>query len=157
MNATGRIGAMPAAEDVLNSWKEIANYLDRGVRTVQRWEAELGLPVRRPSGKSRSAVMALRSDLDEWLRACPVSGREEVAKVAPSEVANQLNPGSAGPLSTRELVARTHILREGLAQIREEFHGTLGRLVQNVQKMSEENPTLALKVAAPNGTSRFKG
>ena len=54
--------------DVLNSWKEVASYLGRGVRTVQRWEQELSLPVRRPRGKSRSAIIALRSELDEWLQ-----------------------------------------------------------------------------------------
>jgi hypothetical protein len=31
----------------LDSWKEIASYLGRGVRTVQRWECEEGLPVHR--------------------------------------------------------------------------------------------------------------
>ena len=54
--------------DVLNSWKEVASYLGRGVRTVQRWEQELSLPVRRPRGKSRSAIIAFRSELDEWLQ-----------------------------------------------------------------------------------------
>jgi phage terminase Nu1 subunit (DNA packaging protein) len=53
--------------EVLNSWKEVALYLGRGVRTVQRWEQELGLPVRRPRGKARSAVLALRAELDSWL------------------------------------------------------------------------------------------
>jgi hypothetical protein len=51
----------------LSSWKEIAQYFGRGVRTVQRWEAMLGLPVRRPHGRSRSAVMAITDELDEWL------------------------------------------------------------------------------------------
>src|SRR5215467_13776066 len=54
--------------DVLNSWKEVAGYLGRGVRTVQRWEQELSLPVRRPRGKSRSAIIAFRSELDAWLQ-----------------------------------------------------------------------------------------
>lgn len=62
-------------EGLLNSWKEIAVYLNRGVRTVQRWEAELGLPVRRPRGKNRSAVIAMRSEIDEWLKSCPSSQR----------------------------------------------------------------------------------
>src|SRR5947207_15650206 len=61
------------SSELLNSWKEIATYLNRGVRTVQRWEIELGLPVRRPRGKSRSAVMAMRSELDPWIKACPVT------------------------------------------------------------------------------------
>ena len=56
---------------VLNSWKEIAAYLGRGVRTVQRYERELGLPVRRPRGKSRSAVIAMTDELDAWLRNAP--------------------------------------------------------------------------------------
>jgi hypothetical protein len=53
---------------VLNSWKEIAAYLGRGVRTVQRWEHDAALPVHRPKGKDRSAVLALTNELDEWLR-----------------------------------------------------------------------------------------
>jgi hypothetical protein len=51
----------------LSSWKEIAQYFGRGVRTVQRWEERLGMPVRRPHGKSRSAVMAITQELDQWM------------------------------------------------------------------------------------------
>src|SRR5579864_7941705 len=64
------------SNEVLNSWKEIAAYLNRGVRTVQRWEIELGLPVRRPRGRSRSAVIALRPEMDEWIHSCPLEKRE---------------------------------------------------------------------------------
>lgn len=53
---------------VLNSWKEIACYLGRGVRTVQRYERERQLPVRRVQGKSHSSVLALTKELDDWLR-----------------------------------------------------------------------------------------
>ena len=60
---------------VLNSWKEIAQYLGRGVRTVQRWEQDCGLPVHRPKGRERSATLALTSELDEWLRTTPVLSR----------------------------------------------------------------------------------
>lgn len=61
-----------AERRILNSWKEIANYLGRGVRTVQRWEAQLGLPVHRPAGKEHSAVLAFSSELDQWLDSRPV-------------------------------------------------------------------------------------
>jgi len=57
---------------VLNSWKEIASYLGLGVRTVQRYEREYRLPVRRIEGKSRGAVLALPKDLDDWLRRTPL-------------------------------------------------------------------------------------
>ena len=56
----------PPAEDRLESWKDIATYLDKDVRTVQRWEEDAGLPVYRPSqGKIRN-VYASRSELDAW-------------------------------------------------------------------------------------------
>jgi hypothetical protein len=61
---------MNVSEDstVLSSWKDIARYLGKGVRTVQRWEHHLGLPVRRPVGASqKSAVVLYRGDVDAWL------------------------------------------------------------------------------------------
>ena len=63
---------VPVHSGVLNSWKEIATYLGRGVRTVQRWESELQLPVHRPRGKNRSAVIAFREELDQWLSRTPL-------------------------------------------------------------------------------------
>jgi phage terminase Nu1 subunit (DNA packaging protein) len=52
--------------EMLNSWKQIAVYLNRCVRTVQRWES-YGLPVHRPMEHSRSSVYALVSEIDSWL------------------------------------------------------------------------------------------
>lgn len=52
---------------VLTSWKEIAVYLGKGVRTVQRWEMNFGLPVRRPKSDSHKAVLAIPEELNEWL------------------------------------------------------------------------------------------
>lgn len=54
---------------VLTSWKEIGQYLGKGVRTAQRWELEFGLPVRRPTGRSRHAVLAIPEELDAWTHA----------------------------------------------------------------------------------------
>jgi hypothetical protein len=54
---------------VLTCWKDIAQYLGKGVRTVQRWEQEFGLPVRRPNGiEHKSPVAANPRDLDAWLQ-----------------------------------------------------------------------------------------
>jgi hypothetical protein len=59
---------LPEESAVLSSWKDIAKYMGKGVRTVQRWEHHLGLPVRRPNGVShKSAVLLDRSELDTWL------------------------------------------------------------------------------------------
>jgi hypothetical protein len=50
----------------LDSWKAIAEYLQRDVATVARWE-KLGMPVRRVAGSGRS-VFAYSADLDRWLQ-----------------------------------------------------------------------------------------
>ena len=53
---------------VLSSWKEIALYLGKRVRTVQRWERTEGLPVHRPKP---SLVLAHTAELDRWIRNHP--------------------------------------------------------------------------------------
>ncbi len=67
-------------EDRLDSWKEIAAYLGRGIRTVQRWEREEGLPVHRLAHEKRGSIYARREELAAWwesrrltLAASPVS------------------------------------------------------------------------------------
>lgn len=52
--------------EALESWKAIAEYFQRGVRTVRRWEREEGLPVHRHVHKQRATVYAIRSELDAW-------------------------------------------------------------------------------------------
>jgi len=57
-----------ANRKILHGWKDIANYIGRGVRSVQRYETELKLPIRRPVGKDHSSVFAFTDELDEWLQ-----------------------------------------------------------------------------------------
>jgi hypothetical protein len=52
----------------LQSWKEISAYMNRGIRTLQRWERAFGLPIHRPSKHDRSAVFALKPEIDEWMK-----------------------------------------------------------------------------------------
>lgn len=55
-------------KDILRGWAAIARYLGRGVRTVQRWEAELQLPLRR-NGRTRRGerVVTTTGELDRWV------------------------------------------------------------------------------------------
>jgi len=53
-------------EDRLESWKEIAAYLGREVRTVQGWEKNEGLPVHRHQHARQGSIYAFRSELDLW-------------------------------------------------------------------------------------------
>jgi len=51
----------------LDSWKEIAAWLNRDVTTAQRWEKREGMPVHRHAHEKRGSVYALTSELDVWL------------------------------------------------------------------------------------------
>lgn len=51
----------------LGSWKAIAQYLQRDVRSVQRWEQERGLPVHRVPGEKGGGIFAYSDELDRWL------------------------------------------------------------------------------------------
>lgn len=52
----------------LNSWKEIAAYLNRDARTVQLWEKNEGLPIHRLIHQSRSSIYAFSHELDAWMQ-----------------------------------------------------------------------------------------
>lgn len=68
-NATDKEGAPKRRKDDhvrLESWKAIAKHLNRSVRTVRRWEADEGLPVRRHKHGKGSTVYAYRVELDAW-------------------------------------------------------------------------------------------
>src|SRR5437870_350681 len=52
----------------LDSWGEIASYLGREVRTVQRWENTEALPIRRHEHKKKSTVYAYTGELDAWIQ-----------------------------------------------------------------------------------------
>ena len=56
-------------EDRLDSWKAIAAYFARGVRTVQRREQDEGLPVHRLTHEKRGSVNTSRREVDAWWKA----------------------------------------------------------------------------------------
>ena len=71
----------------LTSWKEISLYLGKGVRTVQRWEQQMGLPVRRPQSPVKGVVLALTDELDLWVRSQFENGSESELELLRSELA----------------------------------------------------------------------
>jgi DNA-binding transcriptional regulator YiaG len=128
--------AMTTNDEILNSWKEVASYMGRGVRTVQRWEQELGLPVRRPRGRSRSAVIAFKSELDTWLHRAP----KELLQDHPEET-----PASAKPKydsferqaelrkNTELLLNKAKLLHSRSSDLREHLKVTQQRLSTTVR------------------------
>src|SRR5271163_4356408 len=75
----GIVPTVRAPEDRLDSWKEIATYLNRDVTTVQRWEKREGMPVHRHVHDKRGSVYALGPELDAWRqsRKLPLEEEEE--------------------------------------------------------------------------------
>jgi pentatricopeptide repeat protein len=74
----------------LDSWKEIAAWLNRDVTTAQRWEKREGMPVHRHAHQKRGSVYALTSELDSWLasRKLPTeeAGEEAAVDLSPARV-----------------------------------------------------------------------
>jgi TolB-like protein/Flp pilus assembly protein TadD len=68
--------ATPPA-DRLDSWKEIAAYLNRDVTTVQRWEKREGMPVHRHLHDRLGSVYAFGSELDAWVESRRLRLEEE--------------------------------------------------------------------------------
>lgn len=52
--------------DRLDSWKDIAQYLNRSVRTVQRWEMLEAMPVHRHCHGTGDSVYAHKQEVDSW-------------------------------------------------------------------------------------------
>jgi len=81
--------------DRLETWKEIAAYLGRDLRTVMRWEKERSLPIRRFPGGGRAAVYAYRSEIDNWLNNSPGA----LAGETNGEIPGSQNPRTRVPAS----------------------------------------------------------
>jgi predicted DNA-binding transcriptional regulator AlpA len=60
-------------EAILASWQEIAKYVGRGTRTLQRWEHSFGMPVHRTKDKGKREIVAFSHEIDRWLRSKPSS------------------------------------------------------------------------------------
>jgi len=92
----------------LDSWKEIAEYLRRDVRTATRWESQ-GLPLHRvPGGKGRS-VFAFTHEIDAWL-----AGHSPESEAASRRLPKRLAIGAACALAAIAIGAV--VMLNGLAR-----------------------------------------
>jgi hypothetical protein len=72
----------PALPRRFESWKEIAGYFGRDVRTVRRWERGEGLPVHRHLHSARGSVYAFQVELDRWLASRTVPAENDPSSPA---------------------------------------------------------------------------
>jgi len=97
----------------LETWGEIAAYLGREIRTVQRWEKSLGLPIRRLGGFSdkQSRVFALKHELDTWWQEHETVGNavapaDETSAVTTTD--ERQTPSELQPPGPTTIVRRSH-------------------------------------------------
>ena len=108
---------MSIAPNVLNSWKEIAQYLGRGVRTVQRWEHELHLPVHRIGGGKRSPVFAKVGELKFWRNTAAIATQEHNKHLPPEAPPTLVVlPGSKPIENSRRLLETAKTLARQIAE-----------------------------------------
>src|SRR6266851_2206368 len=105
-------------DNFLDSWKEIAAYLGREVRTVQRWEKKEGLPVHRQIHEKLGTVYAYKSEIDAWWR-------ERSAKLASKSENGEIDegprvvswPASMSDIPDEDLAAATRSRRVNRAAV----------------------------------------
>jgi transcriptional activator of cad operon len=162
----------PRPDDRLESWKDIAAYLRRDVRTVQRWEQTDGLPVHRHKRAHRPLPYAYKAELDAWWTSRsdfspsppPSRPRYLVASVASALVVvaigatlwiarSRASHGlSAAPGSAEKSIAVLPFLdlTEGMKE--EEFaDGITEELIDRLSKIP------GLRVPAPTASFYYKG
>jgi hypothetical protein len=120
----------------LTCWKDIAHYFGKGVRTVQRWEREFGLPVRRPQGtlhnSVKSPVVASPRDLDAWLKS------RWALRAAKEDRETGDAGGGTGPVESLEACIRqSHELRHKIKAVQEEHHKVVRDLTLTVSSLRQ--------------------
>jgi hypothetical protein len=121
----------PVAPHILSGWKDIANYLGKGVRTVQRYEVELGLPVRRPAGRSSGSVVATKAELDAWVSASPIRDVFHLSRTT-----SALSTSTCEQIKNSVLEMRN--LRAQMADLRAELRNSLALLSAGIQGIQGE-------------------
>jgi hypothetical protein len=86
------VHAASPPRDTVAGWKGIAAYFGRDERTVMRWAAERGLPVRRMPGQKRASVYAVRDELAAWLNAEPPPPGPSAGALPPETIAQASLP-----------------------------------------------------------------
>lgn len=109
---------------MLSSWKEIALFFGKGVRTVQRWEKTLDLPIHRPPGAPSNVVLARTSDLEEWMHRGP-----------------SVRKNGAHPINDGKLMSQIAELERDVRELEQHF----GLPVKAIATENSEDASLRLK------------
>ncbi len=126
---------------MLRSWQEIATYVGKGLRTVQRWEREINFPVHR-TGNDKRCVVGFTDEINEWM--C----RSQKAGIS----------GTSAPAVHDALAARrTQMakLREQVERAREQTAIMHARLAELTAKRSQMRSREDVTIIYPHEPSRL--
>lgn len=122
---------MAAEGHRLESWKEIADYLGKSVRTANRWAKDLGMPVHRDAGGQTDRIVAYSGEIDRWrnshIYTDAIPGEDHIAngdrptEVSDSPIENQPLEVSASPIEPVAEIAETL-----------DIHPQIGELVEDI-------------------------
>lgn len=92
----------------LESWKQIAAFLDRSERTARRWEAIEGLPVHRRGHQRHDTVFAFQHEIEAWTRQrTTFRGPESTAVSHTQQTSEAIGIGSNKYLREHDAITRT--------------------------------------------------
>ena len=141
---------------VLSSWKEVARYLGKGIRTVQRWESELGMPIHRPDRGNKQIIFAFTQELDEWIRrrmiSCAGANGNEYERLAHllkelrhncRQLHMQVAEARQNRMQLRETLLAARGTRQAIARIREDFKVAQDLPHSDISDPSEPSSTAA--------------
>ena len=93
-----------SSSDTLHGWKEIAAYVGKSVRAAQRWERDLGLPVRRLKTPHSQIIFASRREIDAWRRRIEIRPGEVAPPAGRSPTVGPTEPVPASGPPARGLI-----------------------------------------------------
>lgn len=143
----------PVTPTVLTGWREIARYMGKGVRTVQRWEEDFGLPVRRGKSADGKVVVARARELDGWVATqCGIRAGWAV-------------PGGQGIANDRLLacsrlaaeVEISRMLRASHRTLRAELHSAMAEFRQQLDTLRQESARTSTATSVSEGFQRAPG
>lgn len=114
---------------ILSGWKDIASYLGKSVRTVQRYERIMGLPIHRPAGHLRGSVIAMKTELHGWVSSCLL--RQELRVSREQRAAFAAVP----EIITRSVVGGQRLC-DRMRRLRQEVHNQRVLLEETIHLMN---------------------
>ena len=135
-----RRGAKPKIRaGILSGWKDIASYLGMSVRTVQRYEKQARLPVRRKGAGKQGTVLATIEELDAWVNARPLMREFGMQRSLPQSYIVSFE-------TFKKKIAEQQRIRKEMTKIREDVHTSVNILRETLRFLQE----------GPGGERRFQ-